>query len=154
MTAIPNGPGVYPIAIRDPHADATTQPFWSAALEGRLVAARCETCGETHLPAPPVCHVCRSDRFAWIELPGTGRIYTFTVVRHPLSPHLAEATPYVTAVIELDGAACPGARLLANVIDCDPDKVAIGDPVDIIFDRLNETFAAPRARPRRAARHP
>jgi uncharacterized OB-fold protein len=139
--------GVYPVLLRDPFADEATQPFWDAALEGRLVASRCTRCGTFLLPPQPRCFKCRNDSFAWEELPGTGTIYSFTVVRHPLSPALAEVVPYVSAVIELDGTQGPGARLLANVIDCEPDTVAIGDRVRVSFDRLSETLALPRAVP-------
>ena len=32
--------GTYPATMRDPFADAITQPFWDAALAGRLTAPR------------------------------------------------------------------------------------------------------------------
>jgi hypothetical protein len=81
------------------------------------------------------------------ELPGTGTVYTFTVVRHPLRPQLQEAVPYVSAIIELDGTQGAGARIQANVIDCDPDLVRIGDKVKVEFEQISETFAVPRFRP-------
>jgi uncharacterized OB-fold protein len=140
-------PGVYPVALRDPYADQATQPFWDAALQGRLLASRCTKCGTFLLPPQPRCFKCLNDSFEWEELPGTGIIYSFTVVRHPLSPALAEVVPYVSAVIELDGTQGAGARLLANVIDCDPDAVAVGDRVRVCFDRLSDTLALPRAAP-------
>src|ERR1700722_2086843 len=95
--------GVYPVAIRDPYADDTTQPFWDAALEGRLVASKCTSCGTFLLPPQPRCFNCQGTSFQWEELPGTGTIYSYTVVRHPLAPQLGEAVPYVSAVIDLDG---------------------------------------------------
>jgi uncharacterized protein len=139
--------GVYPVPLRDPYADAVTQPFWDAALEGRLLASQCTKCGTYLLPPQPRCFKCLNDSFVWQELPGTGTIYSFTVVRHPLSPALAEVVPYVSAVIALDGTQGAGARLLANVIDCDPDTVAIGDRVRVCFERLSDTLALPRVAP-------
>lgn len=139
--------GVFPVALRDPYADDSTQPFWDAALEGRLVASKCTSCGTFLLPPQPRCFNCQGTSFAWEELAGTGTIYSYTVVRHPLAPHLAEAVPYVSAVIELDGTQGAGARLMANVIDCDPETVAIGDTVRVAFDQLSATLALPRFRP-------
>ena len=124
-----------------------TQPFWTAALEDRLVASRCATCGTFHLPPPPRCFKCQHDTFEWVQLPGTGTIYSFTVVRHPLSPALAEAVPYVAAVINLDGTQGAGARMVANVVNCDPDAVAVGDKVRVTFDKLSDTLALPRFEP-------
>jgi uncharacterized protein len=139
--------GVYPAPIRDPFADESTQPFWDAALEDRLVVPRCTNCGTFVLPPQPRCFHCQHEHFEYEELPGTGTIYTFTVVRHPLSPQLAEVVPYVSGVIDLDGTQGAGARLIANIIDVDPETVAIGDKVQVVFDRVSDTLAIPRFRP-------
>jgi len=139
--------GVFPVAPTDPTTNESTRPFWLAALEGRLVAPRCNACGSFVLPPQPFCFQCQGSAFTWTELPGTGKIYSYTIVRHPLHPRLESIVPYVSAVIELDGTQGAGARMLANVTDCDPDKVRIGDPVRIWFDRVNDTYAVPRFAP-------
>jgi uncharacterized OB-fold protein len=139
--------GVVPATMTDPYADDLTKPFWDAALDERLVVPRCTNCGTFRLPPGPFCFVCRHQSVDWVELPGTGTIYTFTVVRHPLAPHFAEVVPYVTAVVELDGATGAGSRMIVNVVDCDPDQVAIGDPVRIVWDRVSDTLALPRFAP-------
>ena len=100
------------------------------------------------LPPAPFCFNCQHHQFEWIELPGTGTIYSFTVVRHPLSPHLQAVVPYVTGVIELDGTQGAGARMLANIVDCDPDTVRIGDAVRIEFEKVSDTYAVPRFTPK------
>jgi hypothetical protein len=84
-------------------------------------------------------------RFATLTSGGGGS------VRHPLSPALGAVVPYVAAVIDLAGTQGAGARLLANVIDCDPEAVAVGDQVRVIFDRLSDTLALPRVTPFRKA---
>jgi len=139
--------GVFPVMMDDPHADETTQPFWDAALEGRLVAPRCAECGTFVLTPQPFCFNCQAQAFEWTDLPGTATIYTYTVVRHPLSEQLAEVVPYVSAIVELDGTQGAGARLQVNVTDCDPEAVRIGDAVEIWFDKVSDTYAVPRARP-------
>jgi len=45
-----------------------------------------------------------------------------------------EAVPYVSAIIGLDGTQDAGARIQANVIDCDPNRVRIGDRVRVAFE--------------------
>ena len=143
--------GVFPVTLNDPHADESTQPFWTAALEGRLIAPRCTRCGTFVLPPQPFCFECQGSAFAWTELAGTGTIYSYTVVRHPLHPRLEAIVPYVSAVIELDGTQGAGARMLANVTDCDPDTVRIGDRVRVWFDRVSDTYAVPRFAPEQRA---
>jgi uncharacterized OB-fold protein len=137
--------GVVPSIMSDPHADPFTQPFWTAALEGRVTAEECTHCGLRLLPAAPRCFRCQGADFRTVDLPGTGSIYSFIVVRHPLRPILKEVVPYVSAVVELDGTQGEGTRMVVNLIDCDPDQVAIGDKVRIVFDKVSDTFAVPRA---------
>jgi uncharacterized protein len=139
--------GVFPVRFDDPYADDSTQPFWDAALEGRLIACECSNCGQFLLPPQPRCFNCQGTEFAWQELPGTGTIYSFTVVRHPLTPSLQPVVPYVSGVIELDGTHGAGSRMIANIVDLDPESVAIGDKVRVVFDKISDTLAVPRFAP-------
>jgi uncharacterized OB-fold protein len=139
--------GVYPVPLKDPYADATVQPFWDNALGGRLSASRCKHCGTFHLPPQPFCFACQHRNFEWIELPGTGTIYTYTVVRHPLRAQLTEVVPYVAGIIELDGTQGAGARMQANIVNCDPEKIRIGDKVRVVFDQVSDTLAVTRFEP-------
>ena len=139
--------GVFPAILADPHADDATRPFWDAALEGRLVAPRCVQCGTFRLPPSPFCFVCQARDVEWIDLPGTGTIFSFTIVRHALAAMLAEVVPYASGIIELDGTQGAGARMIANIVDCDVDALRIGDRVEIVWDRVNEGMVVPRFRP-------
>lgn len=139
--------GVFPSILKETHADATTQPFWDAAKQDRLVVPRCTGCGTFRLPPSPFCFKCRQQQTEWVELPGTGTVYSFTVVRHPLHPDLSEACPYASGVIELDGTQGAGARMILNIIDCDVDKLRIGDRVKVVFEHVNDEMSTPRCRP-------
>jgi uncharacterized OB-fold protein len=112
--------------------DEWAAPFWHAATEHRLVGPRCTTCGSFRLPPARHCWSCRAQAVEWIELPGTGTVFTFTVIRHPLRPDLAEYVPYVPALVELDEA--PGYRLITNVVECDPADIRAGMRVQVVWD--------------------
>jgi uncharacterized OB-fold protein len=139
--------GVFPAMFQDPFADESTQPFWDAALKGKLVAPRCTDCGTFVLPPQPFCFECQGQSFEWTELPGTGTVYTYTIVTHPLSPKLKAVVPFVSGVIELDGTQGAGARMLANITDCDPASIRVGTKVRIWFDKVSDTYAVPRFSP-------
>jgi uncharacterized protein len=141
--------GVFPTILAETYADDSTQPFWDAAKEDRLVAAKCTNCGTFRLPPAPFCFECQHRDVEWVELPGTGTVYSFTVVRHPLHPDLADACPYASGIVELDGTQGAGARMLVNIIDCDVDTLTIGDRVEIVFEHVNEEMSTPRFRPAR-----
>lgn len=139
--------GVFPSILKETYADDTTQPFWDAAKEDRLVAPKCTTCGTFRLPPAPFCWVCQQRDVEWVELPGTGTIYTFIIVRHPLHPDMMDCCPYVSGAVDLDGTQGHGARMLVNIIDCDPETVKIGDRVEIVFEHVNAEMSTPRFRP-------
>ena len=138
--------GVYPPPIQDPYADESSQPFWDGGKAGKLMAARCTGCGTKMLQQPSHCYVCQKREFVWEELPGTGTIFSYTIVRHPLRPQLQVTVPYIGAIIELDGTQGAGARIMANVIDCDVEAVRIGDRVQVEFETISDTFTVPRFR--------
>jgi uncharacterized OB-fold protein len=139
--------GVFPSVLRDSGADDSTRPFWEAAAEERLVAPRCTNCGTFRLPPPPVCFVCQHREVEWVELAGTGTVYSFTVVRHPLARMLNEVVPYASGIIELDGTQGAGARMIANIVECDVDALRIGDRVEIVWEHLSDDMTAFRFRP-------
>ncbi len=139
--------GVFPSVLRDSGADDSTRPFWEAAAEERLVAPRCTNCGTFRLPPPPMCFVCQHREVEWVELPGTGTVYSFTVVRHPLARMLNEVVPYASGIIELDGTQGAGARMIANIVECDVDALRIGDRVEIVWEHLGDDMSVFRFRP-------
>jgi len=139
--------GVFPSILTHSYADDSTEPFWDAAKENRLVAPRCTNCGTFRLPPPPFCFVCQHREVEWVELPGTGTVYSFTVVRHPLARMLHDVVPYAAGIVELDGTQGAGARMIVNIIDCEPDAVRIGDAVEIVWERVNDDMTTPRFRP-------
>jgi len=137
-----NATGVLPDWMADLHPDAWTVPFWEAAKEHRLVGARCVQCGTFRMPPRPFCRVCRRQEIEWVDLPGTGTVFTYTVVRHAVVPELATHVPYVIAVVEVDGA--PGTRLVAAVVESDPEEVRIGRKVAVRWDDVHENVTIPR----------
>ena len=59
---------------------------------------------------------------------GRGRVASFTWVER--GPSAAFREPYMLALIDLD----EGVRLMMNILDAQPDAIAIGDPVRIVFE--------------------
>jgi uncharacterized OB-fold protein len=139
MTARRPGPAL-PTELARLHPDATTAPFWTAAREHRLCCQRCATCGTPRMPPAPICWHCHSTDVAWVELPGTGTVYTYVITFHPPTTALAASVPYAVAVIDLDGA--PGARLVAALTD--PDEVHIGQRVTLAWDDIDDQVSIPR----------
>ena len=90
----------------------------------------------------PLCTRCQSDALEWVESTGRGTVYSHTVVHRP--PRPAFAVPYVVAIVELD----EGWHMLTNLIDCRPEEVCVGMPVEVAFRPASEAITLPYFRPR------
>ena len=77
-----------------------------------------------------LCTNCMSSRTEWVRCAGTGKIYTFTVTKQNQAPGFRESLPYVMAWVELD----EGLKMLTNIVECRPDEVKIGMPVEAVFE--------------------
>jgi uncharacterized OB-fold protein len=136
------------IAIPGDHITITTnpdtEPFWDAAKENRLTACQCGDCGTFRMPPTAYCPKCRSKNRAWPELPGTGTVYSFAVCNRSPYPDVPDFV-YVPVVVDLDGA--PGARLVSNLADVDPEAVKIGMEVKVDFNPINDGWKLPIFRP-------
>ena len=109
--------------ISPPQPAPETQAFWDAAARGKLLIKRCEACGELHFYPRALCPFCFSDRTVWQEVSGKGTIYTFSVTRRAPVPY---AIAYVTLT--------EGPMMMTNIVDCDLDRIRIGQPVTVVFE--------------------
>lgn len=122
-----------------PVPDADSAPFWSACAAHRLVIQHCSSCGAPRFPPAPVCHRCRSWDFDWKDHSGRGRVYSWVVVHHPIPPSMAPETPYIAAIIELDG----GVRMPARLLGIRSDRVTPDLPVVAAFRDVADDLAIP-----------
>ncbi len=138
---------LFPDGMPRPIADALTEPYWDAAREHRLVIQRCRSCHAfRHLPHE-LCGSCRSPEYEWVESAGRGRVFTYTIVGHSVHEATAGAVPYNVVVVELDD--CGGVLVTGNVIDREPDHIAIGLPVEVAFDDVTDDVTVVRFAARR-----
>ena len=97
----------------------------------RLEAARCKPCGAITFPVRQVCSKCGGDELETTNLSRKGKVVTSTVVHVGPSDFMME-TPYAMAVVETP----EGARLMLQVVDCEPDKVRPGLDVEFEFRKI------------------
>ena len=91
-----------------------------------LIGSKCNTCGELFFPSRVVCPNCRrKGDLEPFQFSGKGKIFTYSVIR---------SAPDAVAVIELE----EGAKLTAQLVDCDVDNLEIGDPVEMVFRKIRE----------------
>jgi uncharacterized OB-fold protein len=104
--------------------------FWTGGAGGHLMVSRCTQCGLWVSPPAADCPDC-GGALAAQPVSGHGTVFTFTVNYQPFNP--AVPVPFVIAIVELDEQ--PGLRIASNIVDCEPDSVHIGLPVEVRFER-------------------
>ncbi len=109
------------------------EPFWDAAREHRFVCQKCADCGQFRMPPAPYCWKCRSAAAAWDTVPGTGTVYSYTVVDYTLSADITqEDLPYVPVIVKLDGT--DEQKFIGLLVGEGNTAVKIGDRVETIWD--------------------
>ncbi len=128
-----------------PRPTPTSEPFWAALRDHRIVIQRCDDCSAWVFYPRVRCNHCLSDALSWQGVSGAGSLYTFTVARVPTSPHFAAAAPQLLGVVELD----EGVRLTTTLVDCIPGDLAVGMRVEPVFDAVSDAVTLLRYRPAR-----
>jgi uncharacterized OB-fold protein len=128
-----------------PRIDPESKPFWEACRRHELYIQQCHACHAYYYYPRNTCPHCWSNEVRWVRLSGKGSVYTFTVMYQHGGAGFRDQLPFVLAYIELDGTA--GVKMLTNLVDCDPETVRIGMPVEVTFVDVNEDIAIPLFRP-------
>jgi uncharacterized protein len=126
-----------------PTPDDHSQAWWDATAAGRLLVVRCGTCGRAHFYPRPFCPRCDSDDVSWEQSSGRATLYTWSVVHRNDLPPFHDKVPYVAAVVDLE----EGPRMSTWVVGTDPDALAIGMPLQVEFEDIDEGFFLPVFRP-------
>lgn len=129
-----------------PKPDEDSEPYWQACRRHELQMQRCRRCATVRFRPRVVCPECLSDEADWVRLSGDGTVHTFAIVRSPVLPAFAESLPYTLALVDLK----EGPRLTTRIVDCAPEEVAIGMPVEVTFVDLSEAISLPYFRPLRS----
>jgi hypothetical protein len=132
-----------PVAKPRPVLDGTTAEFYEHCARGALSFQRCATCGTWRHPPRVLCARCGSPRWSWEPSTGRGHVFTWTVVHQAMHPAFASEVPYAVVVVETD----EGVRLVANLRDADPAVLRLDLPVEVVYERVDETLTLPMFRP-------
>lgn len=114
--------------------------YWEAAKRGELLYQWCHSCSLAFFPARIACPQClQSATVEWKKSPGTGTVYSYTVIYRSRQPYFASKVPYVVALIDVD----PGFRVMSNIEGIEPTQVTVGMPVVVRFENVSEQYAVP-----------
>ncbi len=129
-------PVQFPAAILQ--QDSDSRPYWEGLARGELRIQRCDACSRSVFYPRSLCPHCFSDKLSWIVASGKGTIYSYTVA-HQAYGLFAGEVPLIVAIVELE----EGVRMMSRIIDAPRERVAIGAPVRVTFERAGEDLTLP-----------
>lgn len=112
--------------------NSESKPYWEGAAKGQLLIRTCNACGKAHYYPRTICPHCFSEDTAFVEASGSGVIYSYSVTRQA-------KPPYVIAYVKLN----EGVSMLTNIVDCEIDKISIGQKVKVKFNKAEDGYALP-----------
>lgn len=113
----------FPAAIINPESQA----YWDAAAKGKLLFGHCKGCKKNFFYPRSICPFCASENTELKEASGKGVIYSHSTMRRV-------PEPYALAYVTLE----EGPKMLTNIVDCDFDKLEIGQKVHVVFKPTKE----------------
>jgi uncharacterized OB-fold protein len=127
-----------------PRVGPDNEFFWTSGADGALRFLRCTTCGYIVHPPSPICPICRTKTLAPSPVSGRATVATFTINHQPWIPTFDP--PYAVAIVEIEEQ--PSVRLMTNIVECAPEDVTVGLPVEVVFEQYDDVWI-PLFRPRR-----
>jgi uncharacterized OB-fold protein len=128
-----------------PHIDEESRPWWEALQRHELYIQKCIKCGDVRYYPRALCTNCMSSQVQWLKCSGRGKVYTFTATYQNQAPGFRESLPYIMAYVELD----EGVKMLTNLVDCQPEQVKIGMPVEVVYEDVTPEVTLAKFRPAR-----
>lgn len=109
----------------------TTGSYREFLESGKIMANRCRSCGNVHLPPRPICPRCGGRSLEWMEIEGRGTLQAFTVVHAP-PKRLRGREPYATGIVKLEG----GPSISGLILDVKRgEDINIGVEVEAVIVR-------------------
>lgn len=110
--------------------------FWTSGADGTLRLQECRACASLLHPPAPVCRYCRSRDIGVRAVSGKATLAGFTVNHRFSLPGMP--APYVVAQVAI--AEDPRVRLTTNIVEADPERLQLGQPVEVVFEHADDVW--------------
>jgi uncharacterized OB-fold protein len=78
----------------------------------------------------------------WVRLSGKGSVYSYIVSHQAIHPALVDLIPHSVITVQLE----EGLRMTSNLVDCPVEELAIGIPVEVVFEKASDSITLPKFR--------
>jgi len=126
-----------------PDFDATE--FWAGCNRGELLMQRCAACKKFRWLPRPMCPFCNSLEREWTKMSGKGKVYSWTIITHPVHPAAVSRVPYNVVQVQLDED--PDLILVTNLVGIGNEDIRIDIPVQVVFEEHEPGVKLPKFKP-------
>jgi uncharacterized OB-fold protein len=124
-------------SVLRPQMNLDTEFFWEGTQAGELRIQNCNACGALRHPPGPACPECGALDRGYVVASGRGTVFSYVVHRHPPVP--GRELPILLVLVDLE----EGVRMLGELLDTEPEKIEIGMPVVVDFQRIDDELTLP-----------
>ena len=117
-----------------PRVSDRNRHYWTGGRDGELRFQRCNACKYFIHPPGVLCPKCHSKDLGVEAVSGRGEVHTFSINYQAWMPGLEP--PFVLAVVRLPEQV--DLRITTNIVNCAPDDVTFGMPVQVLFEAHTE----------------
>ncbi len=128
-----------------PIPDFDAQEFWAGCNRGELMMLRCGSCKKFRWLPGPMCPFCNSLEREWVKVSGRGKVYSYTIVTHPVHPAAVSRVPYNVAQVQLEED--PDLILVTNLVGLGNEDIRIDMPVQVVFEENEPGVKLPKFKP-------
>ena len=104
----------------------------------RLLGSKCSDCGSEFFPPVYVCRRCGSEHIEDREMPRSGVILTYTILREEMAG-FENQMPLTFAIVKLEN----GVKVLGQVVDSQAEQVEIDARVKHVFRKVKDEDGEP-----------
>ncbi|MBC2716314.1 MAG: hypothetical protein HF978_13475 [Desulfobacteraceae bacterium] len=101
----------------------------------RLIAGKCESCGDVSFPQKERCGVCSCKNINQIYLSRTAKIYSYTIVHRSVPGY---QLPNIVAMLKFKED--DSLLVISQIKNIAPEDVKSGMEVELIIDKLSDNF--------------
>lgn len=114
-----------------PPMNTWSKPFWDSVNNRKPLVRKCQS-GHIHLPFHSTCTKCPSDKHDWVNLTGTGTIYSMAIYYQLWHSGWTNEIPYNTVLVDLD----EGVQVPGDIVAIKNDDIDVGMRVEMVFEDI------------------
>ncbi|MBI2907078.1 MAG: OB-fold domain-containing protein [Chloroflexi bacterium] len=121
------------------------EEFWRRVRQHELVLQHCKDCGAYTHPPAPTCTSCASPNREWVKASGKGEVHTYVTTVQAVFAAIQGRVPWTVVDVQLE----EGVHIISNMVDCPPEMLKIGLPVEVVFEDVTPEATLYKFRPRK-----